>query len=64
MNTMDYRQHLKGLLGDIVGEYMNDPELKPQNFIDDIKEEIDSWVEYHQDNYVKATTIRDKLLQL
>ena len=56
-----WRQHIKGLLSDVVSDYMNDENLPPNALIDDLKEEVKSWADYHKDNYVKATEIYDKL---
>ena len=59
-----WRQHCKGLLSDIIADYLNDDKMTPKDFVDDIKEELDSWMEYHKEQYVKASSIQDKLQQL
>jgi predicted DNA-binding transcriptional regulator AlpA len=37
--------------------------MTPNDLIGDIKEEVDSWMEYHKGQYVKASSIYDKLQQ-
>ena len=37
-----WRQHIKGLLSDVVADYMNDENLSPDALIDDLKE-VKSW---------------------
>ena len=61
MSKENYRNHLKNLLSDIVSEYMNDETLSSQAFLDDLREEVHSWMMYHQEHYVKASEIYDKL---
>ncbi len=64
MTDTTWRQHCKGLLSDIIADYLNDDKMSPKDFVDDIKEELDSWMEYHKGQYVKASSIQDKLSQL
>ena len=61
MTKENYRNHLKNLLSDIVLEYMNDETLSSQALLDDLREEVHSWMMYHQEHYVKASEIYDKL---
>ena len=56
-----WRQHIKGLLSDVVSDYMNDENLSSDALIDDLKEEVKSWADYIKDKYVKAIEIYDKL---
>ena len=64
MTDTTWREHCKGLLSDIIADYLNDDKMSPKDFVDDIKEELDSWMEYHKGQYVKASSIQDKLSQL
>lgn len=50
-----YRQHLRGLLCDIVGEYLASEEVSADDLIDDFRAEIKSWMDYHQQNEMKAS---------
>ena len=61
MTDTSWRQHCKGLLSDIISDYLNDDNMTPDHFIEDVKEELDSWMEYHKGQYVKASSIQDKL---
>ena len=61
MSKEQWRDHLKSLLSDVVADYMNDETLSANALIDDLKEEVNSWMEYHKSNYVKASEIYDKL---
>ena len=61
MTDTSWRQHCKGLLSDIIADYLNDDKMTPNDFIEDVKEELDSWMEYHKGQYVKASSIQDKL---
>ena len=61
MTKEKWRDHLKNLLSDIVSEYMNDENLSADSLVDDLREEVHSWMMYHKDNYVKASEIYDKL---
>ena len=61
MTDTSWRQHCKGLLSDIIADYLNDDNMTPNDFIEDVKEELDSWMEYHKGQYVKASSIQDKL---
>ena len=61
MTKEKWRNHLKNLLSDIVSEYMNDENLSADSLVDDLREEVHSWMMYHQENYVKASEIYDKL---
>jgi hypothetical protein len=54
-NTFPYRQHLRGLLCDIVGEYLASDEVSADDLIDDFRAEIKSWMDYHQQNEMKAS---------
>ena len=64
MTDTTWREHCKGLLSDIVADYLNDDKMTPKDFVDDIKEELDSWMDYHKEQYTKASSIQDKLQQL
>lgn len=64
MNDTEWRTHCKGLLSDVITEYLNADRMTPKDFIEDVKEELDSWMEYHKEQYVKASSIQDKLSQL
>jgi len=59
-----WREHCKGLLSDVIAEYLNDDKMTPNDFIEDVKGELDTWMEYHKGQYVKASSIQDKLQQL
>jgi len=59
-----WREHCKGLLSDVISEYLNDDKMTPNDFIEDVKGELDTWMEYHKEQYVKASSIQDKLQQL
>jgi hypothetical protein len=61
MTKEKWRDHLKGLLSDIVSEYMNDENLSADALVDDLREEVHSWMMYHQEHYAKASEIYDKL---
>ena len=61
MTKEKWRNHLKNLLSDIVSEYMNDETLSSEALVDDLREEVHSWMMYHKDNYAKASEIYDKL---
>ena len=61
MTKEKWRDHLKNLLSDIDSEYMNDETLSSQALLDDLREQVHSWMMYHKDNYVKASEIYDKL---
>tara|TARA_A200000159_G_scaffold49870_1_gene46087 strand:+ start:1943 stop:2182 length:240 start_codon:yes stop_codon:yes gene_type:complete len=61
MNDTEWRTHCKGLLSDVIAEYLNADRMTPNDLIGDIKEEVDSWMEYHKGQYVKASSIYDKL---
>ena len=64
MTDTAWREHCKGLLSDIVADYLTDDKMTPKDFVDDIKEELDSWMEYNKEQYDKASSIQDKLQQL
>tara|TARA_B100001939_G_scaffold87738_1_gene75193 strand:- start:2460 stop:2657 length:198 start_codon:yes stop_codon:yes gene_type:complete len=59
-----WREHCKGLLSDIIADYLNDDKMTPNDFIEDVREELDSWMEYHKEQYAKASSIQDKLQEL
>jgi|DEB0MinimDraft_10_1074344.scaffolds.fasta_scaffold76951_2 hypothetical protein len=61
MSKEQWRDHLKGLLSDVVADYMNDETLSADMFVDDLREEVHSWMMYHKDQYAKASEIYDKL---
>ena len=51
-----WREHCKGLLSDVISEYLNDDKMTPNHFVEDVKEELNSWMEYHKGQYVKASS--------
>ena len=61
MTKENYRNHPRNLLSDIVSEYMNDETLSSEALVDDLRKEVHSWMMYHQEHYVKASEIYDKL---
>lgn len=64
MTDTNWRNHCKALLSDVISEYLNDDKMTPNDFVEDVKEELDSWMEYHKGQYVKASSIQDKLEQV
>lgn len=53
-----YRQHMRGLLGDIILEYVsNDTTVSPYDFISDIRTELYGLQDYFQDNLNRVNAI-------
>jgi hypothetical protein len=63
-DTFPYRQHLRGLLCDIVGEYLASEEVSADDMINDFRAEIKSWMDYHQQNEMKASEMYCKSVGL
>ena len=53
-----YRKHMRGLLGDIILEYVsNDTTVSPYDFISDIRTELYGLQDYFQDNLNRVNAI-------
>ena len=53
-----YRQHMRGLLGDIILEYVShDTTVSPYDFISDIRTELYGLQDYFQDNLNRVNAI-------
>lgn len=63
MTSTNWRSHCRGLLSDVIAEYLSDDKMSPSDLVYDLKEEVDSWMEYHKGQYVKAASMYDKLEQ-
>lgn len=60
--TKTYDAQRKDRLGDIIGDYLNDEDVTPQRFYDELKEEIHFWAVYHKKFLDKATQMQDLVL--
>jgi len=57
-NDKIYQQARRDRLTDMIGDYLGDEDVTPQQFYDDLIKEVDSWVEYHQRNLDRAVEFR------
>lgn len=43
-----YRKQIRERLADVIGEYLQDEELSALAFYNDLRDELTSWIHYHQ----------------
>ena len=61
MNFGSYNEQRKDRLGDIVNDYLGDVDVSPLTFYNDLKDEIQSLIDYHQKQLDKANAFLDMI---
>lgn len=59
-----WREHCRGLLSDVIAEYLNDENFTPDDLIDDFRAELKSWMDYHREQEMKASQMYCKTVGL
>ena len=57
MTKEQWREHLKNLLSDVVSEYLNSEDVEAEDLIEDIRQELKSWMDYHAQQELKASKV-------
>lgn len=47
-NNKIYSDQRRNRLADVVGDYLNDEDVTPRQFYEELLAEVDDWVHYHQ----------------
>ena len=56
-----WREHCRGLLSDVIADYLNDENFTADDLVEDFRAELKSWMDYHQQQEMKASQIYCKL---
>ena len=48
-----YEQQRRDRLADIIGDYLNDEEVSPRRFYEDLLAEVQDWKRHHKQQYEK-----------
>lgn len=62
MNLDNYKIKRKERLADLVSEYLNEDDTTPQEFYDELIEEVDSWIDYNKKQMNKAVDAKSLLM--
>ena len=58
----NYKIERKKRLADLVSEYLNEDDTTPQEFYDELIEEVDSWIDYHKKQMNRAVDVKSLLM--
>lgn len=61
MNYKNYNEARKDRLGDIIGDYLSDTDTSSLTFYNDLKDEIKSWTNYHEEQLNKGNAFLDMI---
>jgi len=50
-----YNKQRRDRLSDAVGDYLTDESMSPEQFYNDLKEEVQDWVDYHKKYHEKCS---------
>ena len=62
LNPDNYKIERKKRLADLVSEYLNEDDTTPQEFYDELIEEVDSWIDYHKKQMNIAVDVKSLLM--
>lgn len=56
-----FEQSRKDRLCDIIGDYLTDEETEPEEFIQELKSELNTWLEHHEKHFNRCKKVMDLL---
>ncbi len=56
-----YRQSRKDRLCDIIGDYVTDEDTSADEFVQELKSELNTWLDYHQKHFEKCKEMSNLL---
>ena len=56
-----YYNQRRDRLSDVVGDYLTDESLTPQDFYRDLMAEVQSWIDYHQKELKRTSEVKSLL---
>ena len=59
--TMSYHKQRRDRLGDVVGDYLSDDNIDVDEFVRDLKSEIQEWIDYHEKQRRRASDVFEAL---
>jgi len=57
-----YAAQRRDRMSDCIGDYLNDEEVDPRQCYEEMLADIQSWIDYHENNLRRATTLKSLMM--